>query len=159
MSYTDFMLDRRSVVVLATLVCVAVVVQATGPTHARKRRSKRYGYLQLECNTEGAEVFVDSQPVGQVPLGRRLRLGAGKHTVKITKQGFTQFLDVIKVRPRRTTRLEIDLLPMAGVLKVTANVAEALVHVDGQFVGTTPLETRCWSVGAPFGSARPDITT
>ncbi len=98
------------------------------------------GRLVLTSQTEGAEVFVDGELVGKLPLEKPVVLKPGKYTLKITKKGFTEFIDVFTIKARRDTKLDIDLLPFAGVVRITTNVPGSRVFVDGKFVGETPLD-------------------
>lgn len=75
-----------------------------------------------------------------MPLTTPLKLKSGQHTLKITKKGYTEYLDVFRIRRNKTTRLDIDLLPFAGVVEITASVDGARVFIDGKFQGLTPLE-------------------
>ena len=123
------------------LLLIAICLLAAADVDARRRRRRRgWGYFELSSGTVGAAVLVDGRKVGEVPLGR-VRLRPGRHTVKLIKPGFTQYIDVIRIRRRRTTKIDIDLLPVAGVLEVRANVPKARVFIDGKFVGLTPLRT------------------
>lgn len=124
---------------LTVLVIVVGVIAALAPADARRR--PRPGFLNVNSTTAGAKVFVDHQEVGETPLAEPIELPVGQHTLKMTKRGYTQFLEVFTIRPGKTTELEIDLLPVAGVLVVETDVKDARVYVDGKFVGTTPLET------------------
>ena len=83
---------------------------------------------------------MDGEGVGRVPFEQPLKLAAGKHTLKISKPGYTEYFDVVRIRPGRVTDVEIDLLPVAGVLRVSANVEGARVFVDDRFVGLAPLQ-------------------
>jgi hypothetical protein len=130
----------RNPLLVLVLSCVALLATAA-PAGAQLSDPAGHGKLQLESTTRGARVFVDGERAGTTPLAGPLRLEVGKHTLKMTKKGYTDYLDVFTVKPGQTTTLDIDLLPMAGILEVTANVPEARVFVDGEFVGTTPLET------------------
>lgn len=129
--------------ILATCVAVVLLVGSVGQAEARsrRRRAKRVGTLQIASQTTGAEISIDGKLVGTLPLPKPLRLKPGKHTLKLTKKGYTQYLDVFRIRRGRRTTLSIDLLPMAGVLWVSSNVEGSLVYVDGQFAGTAPVET------------------
>jgi hypothetical protein len=98
------------------------------------------GRLVLTSQTEGAEVAIDGKVVGKTPLPEPLPLKPGKYTLKMTKRGFTEYIDVFTIRARRETRLDIDLLPVAGILRITANVKPARVFVDDKFVGEIPLD-------------------
>ncbi|MCA9670990.1 MAG: PEGA domain-containing protein [Myxococcales bacterium] len=130
---------------LVAALALLTLLSSVGDVDARRRRRRRrrrgHGYLQLNSTTTGADVLIDGNKVGTVPLPDRLRLRTGKHTLKLTKKGFTQYLDVFQVRRRQTTKLEIDLLPVAAIFVIRANEADARVYIDGKFVGTTPLET------------------
>lgn len=125
--------------VLAALL-VGLVVGASAPAGAAPRGGNT-GVLVLSSQTEGAEVFVDGKLVGKTPLAEPITLKPGKYTLKMTKRGHTEYIDVFTIRARKETKLDIDLLPVAGILRITANVQPARVFVDGKFVGETPLET------------------
>ena len=63
----------------------------------------------------------------------------GQHTVKVTKPGHTQYMETIRVRRGRRVRLEVDLLPIAGVTTLLTSPQGARVYLDGKFLGKTPL--------------------
>ena len=122
---------------LAVLGVVATLLSPRGG-HARPPTTE--GSLVLLSQTEGAEVFIEGKLVGKVPLSGPISLKPGKYTLKMTKRGYTEYIDVFTIRPRKRTRLDIDLLPVAGVVRVTANVTGARLFVDGKYTGDTPLE-------------------
>lgn len=128
--------------VVALLVLGALLAPGSGEARARGRRPAGpiTGSLEVVSTTTGAELFVDGSLVGTIPLAQPLVLPAGKHTVKLAKDGYTQYLDVVAVEAGETAQLAIDLLPVAGVLTVKANVVDARVFVDGRFAGFAPLE-------------------
>ena len=128
---------RRGIPLLMLLVLALGVSDA----QARRRRGRSgFGTLEINSMTSGADVLIDGQPVGKTPLGKTLRLPVGKHTLKMTLQGYTEYLDVFTITRGKTTSLDVDLLPYAGVLQVTVNVRDARVFFDGEFVGTAPVE-------------------
>jgi len=126
--------------VVAVLVLVVALPGAEGRRRRRVRPQPTTGMLEIRSETKGAEVHVDGELVGAVPLLSPVKLTPGKHTLKMLRQGYTQYLDVFAIAAGKTTTLEIDLLPVAGVVAVTANVTQAKVYVDGSFVGTAPVE-------------------
>jgi hypothetical protein len=97
------------------------------------------GALQINCTTQGAEIWVDGEKAGTVPLAEPLPFSPGDHTIKVIKPGFAPFIDVFKIDKRKNTQLDIELVPISGVLKVSANVEQANVFIDGKFVGQAPL--------------------
>lgn len=98
------------------------------------------GELVLTSLTTGATVEINGKVVGTVPLEDSFTLMPGTHTIRLKKRGFTSITEVFKVLPGETVELELDLLPYAGIVKVTSNPPGASVKVDGQVAGTTPLD-------------------
>src|SRR5262249_52559719 len=88
------------------------------------------GELEVRSHTDGAEVYVDGKPAGRVPLDKPLTLSGGQHTLKVTKRGYADFLDVVTVRPHKRQSVDVDLLPVVGVLRLYATVPGARVFVD-----------------------------
>ncbi|MBW2731402.1 MAG: PEGA domain-containing protein [Deltaproteobacteria bacterium] len=111
------------------------------PVEAKRRRRRAFGTLHVNSGTTGAKVYVDGREMGAIPLEKPLRLKVGRHTLKVAKTGYTPYIDVILIKRRKAAKVDIDLLPVAGVLAVTASVPEARVYVDGRFVGLAPLTT------------------
>jgi len=99
------------------------------------------GTLVLGSATPGAEVYVDGEKVGMVPLPGPLPFSPGEHTIKIVKPGFAPLIDVFNIGRKKETRFEAELVPVAGVLNIAANVEKAHVFIDGKFVGEAPLTT------------------
>jgi hypothetical protein len=106
------------------------------------------GTLELQSGTTGAEVDIDGERVGTIPLpGPLTNLTPGEHTIKVTKPGFAPYIDVFKVDRRKPTQVSVELVPVAGVVVVKANVEAARVYIDGKYVGEAPL-TAEMAVGA-----------
>src|SRR5216110_1826134 len=108
----------------------------------------RAATFEINSTTTGAEVFIDGERVGTIPLAAPLtNLVVGEHTIKLTKPGFAPYIDVFKILTRKPTRLDVELVPVASVLRIKANVEAARVYVDGKFVGEAPITTEV-QVGA-----------
>jgi hypothetical protein len=119
---------------------ILTLLLALSPSVEGRPRAGGMGTLQLNSMTTGATVLIDGKEIGALPLPGPIPLRVGKHTLKITKRGYTEFLDVVTIKRGSPTLLDIDLLPYAGILFVTSNIPGARVFVDGKFEGTTPLE-------------------
>ncbi|HJZ85932.1 MAG TPA: PEGA domain-containing protein [Polyangia bacterium] len=89
----------------------------------------------MHSRTVGAEIYVDGRLMGKVPMARPISLAVGQHTVKITKRGFTDYLDVVTVREHKRTPVDVDLLPVSGIMRLSSSILGARVFVDGKFVG------------------------
>ena len=97
--------------------------------------------LSLRCNPGQADVFVDGEKVGQTPLAGPLALSVGEHTIRVSRPGYTPFIDVFRVKSGSLTPLEVELIPISGVLRVTSAGKTAHVYVDDKYVGDTPSES------------------
>jgi len=106
---------------------------------ARKRQRK--GTFIVRSLTEGAEIYVDDRFVGTVPMKRPKRISPGVHTIRVTKGGYSDYLDTFKVRRGKRTTLSIDLMAMSGVVSIHSTPIGAMVLVDGEPLGRAPLDT------------------
>jgi len=113
-----------------------LVLALSSVADARPRRA-RSGPVIVQSTTVGAEVHIDGQQIATTPMKLPLALRAGKHTIKVSRRGYADYVDTFRVRAGRDTTLEIDLLAVSGVLRVAAR-PPADVVVDGRRVGQTP---------------------
>jgi len=108
------------------------------PTPTKPKKPTRVEILSF---TEGAQVYVDDRIVGSVPLPEPIELSPGKHTLKLSKRGFADYFETIEVpASSKPFVLEIDLIPISGILVLQAQPPNARVLVDGTFVGQTPFD-------------------
>jgi hypothetical protein len=107
---------------------------------AHAQRGRRPGRLVIQTSSPDAEVLVDEESVGTTPIEDPIELAPGEHTVRVRRPGYTEFSDVVRIRPNETTELAVDLMALAMVLTVRSTPEEARVFVDGTFRGTTPIE-------------------
>lgn len=123
-------------------VCVAATTMATAPALAARPKTKieAPGEVTVMSLTTGADVEIDGKPVGTIPLPDTIVLLPGKHTIKVTKRGYTEYADSFEVRAGETVELEIDLLPYAGTVRILSTEPGASVKVDGKVLGTTPFD-------------------
>src|SRR5438874_2305469 len=127
---------------LGFVVAAAVSVLAAGPASAERAQpgAGKAGALEISSTTAGAEVSIDGERVGTIPLAAPLTtLTPGEHTIKVEKPGFAPYIDVFKIDRKKPTRVEVELVAVAGVLRIKSNVEAARVYVDGKFVGEAPL--------------------
>jgi hypothetical protein len=107
--------------------------------------------LRLEPTTElkivseptGVEVWVDGEKKGLAPLSLT-NLKAGKHLVEGRLEGHTSVQHTVDLAQGKLFTLKLDLKaqkagPATGGLRVTSDQTQALVFIDGRFVGKTPL--------------------
>ncbi len=119
-----------------TVVALAVLLAA--PASAARRRAARTGTLSIESTMAGAIVLVDGKMVGRSPVS--VEVPPGAHHVTVRQLGHLEFTERVQIRAGERETVIADLLPFAGVIKVTASTPKAQVWVDGRAVGEAPLE-------------------
>jgi hypothetical protein len=132
---------------LAVLICglfvFATVMPAAYAQGGKKKKAAapavRNGKLAVKVTVEGAAVEVDGAPVGTSPLATPLVLTVGTHTLKVSRSGYAEYLDTVKVSTNQTTTVEVELLPFAAVIEVSSMPPGAEVTIDGKLVGQTPV--------------------
>jgi hypothetical protein len=127
--------------VLGLLLCFVGTSDALAQK-SKKRPAPRVktGQLVLTVTTEGADVQVDGASVGASPLPGPLTLPVGVHALKVTKDGYAEYLDTVKIGTNETSTVEVDLLPFKAVLSLASSPPGVDVQIDGQLVGQTPLK-------------------
>ncbi len=101
----------------------------------------RTGLLTIETTDAGATVTVDDKPMGTTPLAAPLRLAAGPHHVRVTKDGFQPFDQAPNVAPGATATVAVKLVAETtkGQLSVKEKTGKALrVLVDNVDMGDAP---------------------
>jgi hypothetical protein len=119
----------------ATLALIAFSVCLLGA-----RRKPRTGTLQIRSLTIDADVLVDGKSIGQLPFKAPIAMRVGRHTLKVIKPGHADYIDTFQIKRRKTTTLEIDLLPISGVLRLDTDPPGAMVIIDGRQRGETPYD-------------------
>jgi hypothetical protein len=86
----------------------------------------------------GAQLFVDGQPVGNVPA--RVEVAAGRHAIMVRKNGYNDFNDTADLQEGDQRQMSVDLQQAVkkGSILVTSDQSGADVFVDGQRKDATP---------------------
>ena len=96
------------------------------------------------CSTEGAELSIDGELIGQTPFGDIVPLSPGEHTIRVSRLGFTPHRRH-QGQNGQTSKIEVDLTPISGVLGITSTSVKdgpaVRVFIDDKFFGKAPLET------------------
>lgn len=98
------------------------------------------GFLDLDTGAvTDAEVIVDGEVVGRTPLSR-IELAAGEHTMLVRKERYKDLETTVVVEGRSQEQaLSLELEPAWANLSFTSNPPGAIVTVDGEELGATPL--------------------
>ena len=61
----------------------------------------------------------------------KVKIGAGNHEIKVSKENYVEYLDTISVAVGQTVRIKYDLKKNMGYLKLSMEPSKATVYVDG----------------------------
>ncbi len=139
---------RRAIFRSLLVVMLALAVAWPADADARRRRPQKPaepevqapGTVVIYSTTTGAKVEIDDRPAGVLPLEEGLAVEPGQHTIKVHLRGWTEHLDTFTVDPGAEIELEIDLIPIAGIVKIGTMMPGATVKIDGKVVGVTPFD-------------------
>jgi len=115
------------------------------PRQAKKLRvsgeqPKGTGGLSIETDPPGASVSFNNIPIpGKTPLTLSDQ-PAGPHSVRIEKEGFRTVEETAIVEKDKTVARRFILQRIYAGLKVASDPSGAQVYLDGDLLGTTPLE-------------------
>jgi hypothetical protein len=104
------------------------------------------GYLTLTSDPAGATVTIDGVEVGQTPI-EKLELPAGVHDVVLKLDGYKDEELSVSIQAGKTLEVPVTMSKLTGMLTITSEPSGATVIVDGQEVGTTPLEKYVLPIG------------
>lgn len=106
-----------------------------------KEIAERTGLVTVDVAEPGATVAIDDKTVGLSPLSAPLRLAAGPHHIRVTKEGFVPFDQVPAVASRGESILAVKLESAAtkGKIVVKEKTGQPLrVFVDKVDMGDAP---------------------
>jgi hypothetical protein len=114
------------------------------------------GGLRILSDPPGAAVHIDGENTNLVTPVVIPRLSANTpHRVELNLAGYQPVvLGGIRVYEESTITVGHTFVKMSGALSIVSQPPEAQVHLDGEFVGTTP----CIIQKVPYGRHRLDIT-
>jgi len=143
---------RRLIATLATASLVLSMVPTAALAKARVTKpgapgaAPDTGHLVLICVVDGAEYVIDeSDPAairGTTPVQSPIRLRAGAHTIRVSREGYLPFSEVFDITGGETSEVEVDLVLYSGTLKVQASPEGVQVQVDGTVLGTAPIDAK-----------------
>jgi hypothetical protein len=98
--------------------------------------------LTIRSTVSGAEVRIDGRVVGKTPLDAPLRVNAGAVEIEVSAEGFEPFRRRVELAEGNTSTIAVELVRVVGpgVVHIRSPNVGAMVDVDGQPSGTTPLD-------------------
>lgn len=142
-----------------------VAVNDPNNTHELRIQMKpNFGFLKVSAasaDMNGALVYIDDERIGEVPMTSD-RLKSGSHRVRIVKELYKPFEQVVNIADSATTSIAPELAPNFAVTTLTApNDAEIWINgvkkATGQWSG--PLEAGTYRFETRLPSHRPAVQT
>jgi hypothetical protein len=93
--------------------------------------------MTLSVSEDGAQIWIDDEPIGTSPLSRAVTLDMGTRRLRAKKDGFRTFEREIPVGGSATTTVNVVLERQSGRLEMNIP-ATATVFIDDQEVGHGP---------------------
>ncbi len=125
---------------VVTLVGAELVLPVPPSACAAPRRARATKVI-VDCVLEGADVYIDGEHIGKTPMKESVRVESGERVVRVVKRGYADFYETVDIpRSRKTFRIEADLIPVAGVLRLDSEPAGARVTLEGVYLGDTPFD-------------------
>lgn len=107
--------------------------------------SPKAATLILATNVPAADVAIDDTPKGKTDASGNLTLtglSPASRTMKISKEGYQEKLDLLSLKPGETVKLQVTLAAAAArpaVLSISSLPEKADVYIDDEYKGSTPL--------------------
>lgn len=97
------------------------------------------GFLSITSAPEGANVSIDGHNGGTTPTNLE-RIGAGNHSVEISKPGYWNFTGIVNIRGGEATLAGADLsqIPSLSTLFIDSSPRGAGIYLNDTFKGYTP---------------------
>ncbi|MBI5818821.1 MAG: PEGA domain-containing protein [Verrucomicrobia bacterium] len=93
--------------------------------------------LDVRTSPSGARIELDGVYQGDSPL--KIKVTPGQHLVMATRDGFMETRGSVNVPPTGTTRFDLSLRPLFGLILAESFPSDAEVLVDNVFRGKTPV--------------------
>jgi len=95
-----------------------------------------FGEVEITA-TEGVEIWIDQQRVGRGNYSGRFVKGV--HLIEGKATNYNDFSETVTVEVGRTHQVNVNLIPITGILTIMTEPLEANVTLDGVNKGKTPL--------------------
>jgi serine/threonine-protein kinase len=107
----------------------------------------KVGLLLVDCSIRGAKISIDdrSDPGWVTPHDAFQDISAGTHTVRVSKAGYSDFVQSVTIAGGQTNTLPVHLSAPSGEFTIKTNPVGLEVIIDGQSYGPSPARY----VGAP----------
>ena len=113
------------------------LVLVTGASDSSQTQMDGHGGVDINSSPAMSDIYIDGEKVGQTPQSIS-ELDAGQHELRITKQGFKDYISTITIKEGETVKhsanleeIEMEKLSNAIEIITVNNVSFAMVRVEG----------------------------
>ncbi|MFC2088760.1 serine/threonine-protein kinase, partial [Calditrichota bacterium] len=97
------------------------------------KKSVVYASLAVSSNPSAAEIWLNGQRKGRTQTTLR-NLNPGNYRIKISKNGYEEYTEQIKLRANNNKSVKATLIPFTGGLVIQSDPASAQVKLNGKFI-------------------------
>ncbi len=102
----------------------------------------QYGSIAVRCNENIARIYLDGNFKRLTQANRDIVLeevAAGFHDLRITLSGYYDWSQRVEVKPNQRVQLTVNLekITRTGSLEISCNVNDAMIYLDGNYLGRT----------------------
>ncbi len=137
-------LDLNPIVLEKKVVAAAEPQKKVEPVSESVEKTEETLVTSLNINSEpaDAEVWINGKSYGRTPVYQD-QWQPGSYNLRITKEGFKDYVETISLRSGATKSLVADLVKESGAVEITSTPPGALVKIDGNVIGDgkTPFTT------------------
>jgi PEGA domain len=97
----------------------------------------------VTANETEATLYIDDYAIGKTPFAGPVRIDVGKHTLKLSKDGFVDAVQQVEVASGQKTPVSFKIEPQNKTALVSVSVGgapSATVFIDGKDMGPAPFK-------------------
>ncbi len=98
-----------------------------------------YGIVMVRSEPAGATAYLDGVELGSTPA-QNTKVGVGKHLIRVEKTLYHPYAEEITITADGIEQVQADLKPQYGRLLLKSEPTGAVVQLNGQHKGKTPLD-------------------
>jgi len=135
-------MKRKTTLWLLVLSLLIIPGTLVAQTNSTRNNAQAVFQLLVDSNVRGSDVYVNNSLKGRTPL--RLSLPGGVYTLKVSKQGFGDWQQVVNLNQNITIQANLsgNTAPVQQFsLQVASNQRGATVFINGSSAGVTPFRT------------------
>jgi len=106
-----------------------------------------YGELRILSQPAGARVYIDDRELGATPVAVSELAAGEEHTVRLALDGYREVTRTLTIQEGENPALNMTLEPMWNWVTIQSRPRKAVVLIDNEPIGKTPIEEIRYRVG------------